>query len=153
MLALLTKLAETILEMDIVGHLPREISRFCRYFVNYGGKLEAGVTDINYRRSPIPSGRLEIPILLVVIKANASSLVMGKMIDYMKEYYTEPENIVPEKDQGGKSDSNDYGSELDESSARTDSAVYLVEIDDDVSDIDNNDAPGPSGLTRKRNRN
>ena len=29
----------------------------------------------------------------------------------------------------------------------------MVEIDDDVSDIDNNDAPGPSGLTRKRNRN
>ena len=87
-MALLTKLAETILEMDIVGHLPREISRFCRYFVNYGGKLEVRVTDINYSRSPIPSGGLEIPILLIVIKANASPLVMGKMINEMKEYYT-----------------------------------------------------------------
>ena len=67
---------------------------------------------------------------------------MGKMINYMKEYYTEPEKIVPEKDQGDESDSSDYGPKLDESSARTDSAVYLVEIDDDVSDIDNNDAPG-----------
>ena len=152
-LALLTKLAETILEMDIVGHLPREISRFCRYFVNYGRKLEVRVTDINYSRSPIPSGGLEIPILLIVIKANASPLFMGKMINYMKEYYTEPENIVPEIAPGDESDTSDYGPELNESSARTDSAVYLVEIDDDVSDIDNNDALGPSGLTRKRNHN
>ena len=75
-MALLTKLAETILEIDIVGQLPCEISQFCSYFVNYGGKLEARVTDINYRRSPIPSGRLEIPILLVVIKANALPLVI-----------------------------------------------------------------------------
>ena len=66
------------------------------------------------------------------------------------EYYTEPEKIVPEKDQGDESDTRDYGPELDESSARTDSAVYLVEIDDDVSDIDNNDAPCSSWLTRKR---
>ena len=108
-MAFLTKLAKTILEMDIVGHLPSEISRFCRYFVNYGGKLEARVTNINYIRSYIPSGGLEIPILLVVIKANASPLVMGKRINYMKEYYTEPEKIVPKKDQGDESDSSDYG--------------------------------------------
>ena len=61
------------------------------------------------------------------------------MINYMKEYYTEPENIVPEIAPGDESDTSDYGPELNESSARTDSAVYL--------------APGPSGLTRKRNRN
>ena len=82
-LALLTKLAETILEMDIVGHLPREISRLCRYFVNYGGKLEVRVTDINYSRSPIPSGGLEIPILRIVIKANASPLVIHLFISKM----------------------------------------------------------------------
>ena len=82
-MALLTKLADTILEMDIFGHLPHEISLFCRYFVNYGEKLEARVTDINYRRSPIPSGGLEIPILLIVIKANASPLVIHLFISKM----------------------------------------------------------------------
>ena len=107
-LALLTKLAKTVLEMDLVGHLPREISRFCCYFVNHGGKLEVRVIDVNYSRSPISSGELKIPILLIVIKANASPLVMGKMINYMKEYYTEPENIMPEIDPGDKSDSSDY---------------------------------------------
>ena len=64
-MALLRKLAGAILDMDIACHLPREISRFCRYFVNYGGKLEARVTNINCRRSPIPSGELEIFYLLL----------------------------------------------------------------------------------------
>lgn len=40
---------------------------------------------------------------------------MGKIINYMKEYYTEPEKIVSEKDQGDESDSSDYSPELDES--------------------------------------
>ena len=44
---------------------------------------------------------------------------MGKMINYMKEYYTEPENIVPEIAPGDESDTSDYGPELNESSART----------------------------------
>lgn len=41
---------------DIVGHIPREISRFCHYFLSYGGSLEARVRDSHYRRSPIPKG-------------------------------------------------------------------------------------------------
>ena len=73
------------------------------------------VRNINYSRSPDPSGGLEIPILLIVIKANASPLVMGKMINYMKEYYTEPENTVPEIAPGDESDTSDYGLELNES--------------------------------------
>ena len=44
------------------------------------------------------------PVLLVVIKSNVSPLVMGKMINYMKKYYTEPGKIVPEKDQDDESD-------------------------------------------------
>ena len=56
---------------DIVGHLPREISRFCHYFLSYGGSLEARVRDIKPRRSPIPRGGLEIPIILIVKKKRA----------------------------------------------------------------------------------
>ena len=41
---------------DIVGHLPREISRFCHYFLSYGGSLEGRVRDPRHRRSPIPKG-------------------------------------------------------------------------------------------------
>ena len=57
------KLTGKLTDNEIVGHIPREISRFCHYFINYGGKLEAHVTCSKYRPSPIPSGGLEIPIL------------------------------------------------------------------------------------------
>ena len=45
---------------ETVGYLPREISRFCYYFVNYGDSLEGCVRDSKYRPSPIPSGGLEV---------------------------------------------------------------------------------------------
>ena len=32
---------------------------------------------------------------------------MGKMINYMKEYYTEPQNIVPDIAPGDESDTSD----------------------------------------------
>ena len=53
---------------DIVRHIPREISRSCRYFVNYGGYIEARVQESKYRPSHIPYGGLEIPITLIIKK-------------------------------------------------------------------------------------
>ena len=37
------KIPGKLTDFDVVGHIPREISRFCHYFLNYGGKLEAPV--------------------------------------------------------------------------------------------------------------
>ena len=79
---------------DIVGHLPREISRFCHYFLSYGGSLEARVRDIKPRRSPIPRGGLEIPIILIVKKESADNKVFAKMKELVEEFYVEPENIT-----------------------------------------------------------
>ena len=64
---------------DIVGHIPREIGRFCHYFVNYGGGIEAKVRESKYRPSPVPSGGLEIPILLIIKTGESSSEVFEKM--------------------------------------------------------------------------
>ena len=75
---------------------------------------------------------------------------MGKLINYMKEYHTDLENIVPEKASRDESDSSDFGPELDESSARTDSTVYFRNW---RRRCQYNDAPGPSKLNRKRHRN
>ena len=80
--------------LETVGHLPREISRFCFYFVNYGGQLEGRVRNPRYRQSPIPSGGLEIPIRLIVRKQNADYRVFQKMKNVVEEYYMEPE-IIP----------------------------------------------------------
>ena len=45
---------------EVVGHIPREISRFVWYFLTYGGKVDTKVHSERHRRSPIPSGGLEI---------------------------------------------------------------------------------------------
>lgn len=48
-----------------VGHIPREISRHCYFFMTEeGGKIDGHVLSTAYRPSPIPSGGLEIPLLL-----------------------------------------------------------------------------------------
>ena len=64
-MALGAKLRGKLTYFDIVGNIPREISRFFHYFINYGGIIEARVRETKYRPN-IPSGWLEIPILLIV---------------------------------------------------------------------------------------
>ena len=59
-------LRHKITASDVMGHIPREISRFCNFFLNYGGALERRVRDNRYRRLSIPQYGLEIPIALIV---------------------------------------------------------------------------------------
>lgn len=91
------KIVGKLTDNEIVGHIPREISRFCHYFINYGGKLEARVTCTKYRPSPIPSGGLEIPILLIAKKGDSTEEIFEKMEDLLRSYYVEPDKIVVEK--------------------------------------------------------
>ena len=37
------KIPGKLTEFEVVGHIPREISRFCNYFLKYGGMLQAYV--------------------------------------------------------------------------------------------------------------
>ena len=67
-----TKIRGKIELLSLVGHLPREISRLCKYFIEYGGNLRANVRNTKFRRSPLPQGGLEIPISLAVIQNKAS---------------------------------------------------------------------------------
>ena len=48
----------------IIGHLPREISRLCWYFMQHDGEILCTITDNNLRRSPLQQGGLEIPCRL-----------------------------------------------------------------------------------------
>ena len=41
---------------DIVGHVPREISRFIWFFFTHGEKMEVNVLSVRPLPSPIPSG-------------------------------------------------------------------------------------------------
>ena len=90
-MTLSVKRSGSFVEWEIVGHLPREISRFCYYFLNYGGALKGRVRDQKYRASPIPSGGIEILIMLVVRLHQAGQRVFTKMKGLLQEYYVEPE--------------------------------------------------------------
>ena len=48
----------------IVGHMPREISSFTKLFLIYSGRIEAKIFSAQGKPSLIPSGGLEIPLLL-----------------------------------------------------------------------------------------
>ena len=47
-----------------VGHIPREISRHCYFFMKEGGEISGYLVSTNYKPSPIPAGGLEVPLLL-----------------------------------------------------------------------------------------
>ena len=51
---------------QIVGHLPREISRPTKFLLDTGAKVSAQLTGTHYKRSPLFQGGLEIPCLVTV---------------------------------------------------------------------------------------
>ena len=60
----------------IIGHLPREISRPTKFFLDRGAIVSATVRSINIRRSPLFQGGLEIPCFVsVTLGTNYWSLV------------------------------------------------------------------------------
>ena len=77
-IAITASLQKTLTAYNVMGHVPREICRFCRYFLNYGGLLKKRARDARYRKSPNPKGGLEIPITMVVNKHKASLMVFNK---------------------------------------------------------------------------
>ena len=64
-----------ILAKAVIDHVRSELSRFCRYFMDYGGFLEAQVRDTVCRISPIPNKSLEIPLTLIAKKGSTNSEV------------------------------------------------------------------------------
>ena len=85
----------TVTEIQVVGHLPRKISRFSKFFCDYGGEHSTLVRDPKYRRSPIPQGGLEIPITLKVFKGDTPDHVFKKMWEFLERFYVEPDKTPP----------------------------------------------------------
>ena len=54
--------------VSVVGHLPKEVSRYNYYIVSHGAKVTALVMDTLHQRSPLVQGGLEIPIQVAVEK-------------------------------------------------------------------------------------
>ena len=76
-IGLYCKIKGKIEEQSLIGHLPREISRFCRFFLEYDGLLDAAVRATKFRRSP--QGGLEILIKLRIREGKSSPEIFRKM--------------------------------------------------------------------------
>ena len=67
-----------------VGHVPLEVSRLYHYFLANGGTICGIVDDTRPRRSPIPSGGLEIKLKL---KFQAPAKLADKMKVFIRNAY------------------------------------------------------------------
>ena len=79
---------------ETIGHIPMEMSRVTKYFMDRGGSVTAQLTRVHYRRSPLVQGGLEIPSkITVTISATVSNLLcMGKCNNILTDRYIEPKN-------------------------------------------------------------
>ena len=91
-------LPRKIAEETLVGHVSREISRFCTVFTKKVGVLSSFVRETKFQRSPLPQGGLEIPITLYVIKADGSEKIFSQDKNFVEEHSLEPKKI-PIKDE------------------------------------------------------
>ena len=87
---------------SVVGHLPREISRFTYFLLVCGGVVSCKVTDITFRRSPLVQGGLEIPVEVTVeIEVTENNILAVKKYEALiQEHYKEPvegkfEDVTP----------------------------------------------------------
>ena len=79
---------------SIIGHLPKEISRYTRYIIEHGAQVCAFVISTTHRVSPLIQGDLEIPIRVEIKlpydEVNDSNLKKYKQL--VEENYREPVN-------------------------------------------------------------
>ena len=73
----------------VVGHLPREISRFTWFIVSHGASVMIKVVDVRQRRSPLIQGGLEIPVE-VPLKCHFPLPQASHRKILVNEHYEEP---------------------------------------------------------------
>ena len=77
---------------ETVGHLPKEISRVTKYFLDRGTSMHCKLTSRHCRRSPLVQGGLEIKCK-VVINSRATVLqsrLTAHYLELIQNLYAEP---------------------------------------------------------------
>ena len=84
------------MNLKIAGHLPREISRVTKYFLDRGAVVQATLSTTHYRRSPLVQGGLEIACKVSVKMPGTikNHLLMDRYFELVRSLYTEPKNEV-----------------------------------------------------------
>lgn len=90
----MTKLPGT-LAPSVVGHMPRQLSRFIWYAIEKGARITATVISTKAKLSPLVQGGLEIPVFVKVeweneinlerLKTKVASLAYSLEEDYVDE--------------------------------------------------------------------
>ena len=77
---------------QVIGHLPREISRATKFLMDRGARFEADVLFQRYRRSPLVQGGLEIPIKLRLSMrpSKLNERLMSRFAEIYKNSYEDP---------------------------------------------------------------
>ncbi len=77
---------------SVVGHLPKEVARFTHFILLHGARVAARVVGVQYRRSPLVQGGLEIPIKVTMEMdlTERNKLSIEKYEALVKERYKEP---------------------------------------------------------------
>ena len=76
---------------EIVGHLPREISRVTEFMLDRGASVNAELTSSHYRSSPLVQGGLEIRCKISIkMHSSFNKAVFECYKDMVKELYIEP---------------------------------------------------------------
>ena len=96
---------------ETVGHIPRKISRHVYYFIKKEcGFVNGSVIATKYRPSPVPSGGLEIPLLLKFSCPEQKTFEkMKNVVDSLYDY--------------------DYSGVNDEESSDEEEAAIIIETD------------------------
>ena len=70
--------------------MPKEISRFIKFILIHGAQVTVQVIDVDYRRSPLVQGGLEIPVLVTVaIDCSDSNKDKIKKLEMLLNEYSE----------------------------------------------------------------
>ena len=80
---------------DVVGHVPKEISRAVFFFISRGGKVIGRVLNEKRDPSPIPKGGLEILLMVQFKIADEKRKYMERLKEIITKNYTSdfPEGI------------------------------------------------------------
>ena len=99
-------------KLEKVGHIPREISRHTYFYIKEeGGRKDGSVLSTRYRPSPIPSGGLEIPLMMAF--RSPRYITHQKMKDFMTKLYCYDHKPVTENVESD-SDGDEFHIEIKE---------------------------------------
>ena len=75
--------------LTAIRQIPREILRFTKFFINYGGRIEAKFFSSLYNPSPISSGGLEIPLVVKCLISKEETAILKQLQKLINLNYEE----------------------------------------------------------------